>query len=352
MKKRFIILENEREYIKKLYGILNEQIYDDPGAPTTSTKKDNKYEYVWSNPKPTPIQSNISKIGIIPFKSDNPRLQNVKFESYFSSLSGIDTLFFVFPGQVGDVGTGLLQYLKDIGVVTAILENFQDLVDLIELCVKNGKKFDKIIVGSHGHVGNLLQPTGENDKTMLFNTSWLLKLKPLLKSSTSEVHFTACYGAEILSVIKDAAEKLGVKAYGGKGIGFYGMAHEEGYYVCEPNPISQNDFKAHYETTKDGKTIEKPESGAYTPINKLGAFGDPYVGNDLKKLKTFDKGSSRLYSDRFLLKYGYCKKTKQTLDFGFIIGKVVLAFREYYKDISSKSERDKSIKRWINYYTK
>lgn len=240
-----------------------------------------------------------------------------------------DTLYFVFPGKEQK---SQLKYfkVKELGLITVILEKFQDLVDLVAKYNSLNKKVDKIIVGSHGSPGTLLYTEDEN-KNFYFKTDWLNDIKKLLKSPNSEVHFTACYGGDALSVLKDAASKLGVKAYGGKGIGYLGYGHQKGYYMCEPKPISKEHFNLYYKKLKDGYHYggfdKKPSvneqtfdwsSNSELKLGKGEGSSTHYTEPSYKEKLVFINNIGN-YSDNFLIKYGYCKSVAQPSFIGNVI---------------------------------
>lgn len=257
--KKLIILENEKKLILSLYNI-NEQ-YNVP-----------LIDYSKVAPESTSIdRSNLE--AYFNYKSSVPK----KFEGV---LKTSDTLFFVFPGNYEKnrsieekVGLG---YALDYGIISAILETYQDLVDLVKFCIKNNKIFKKLIVGSHGQPGSLFQPADYTKKSGVdpqkwYQTDWLKELKKIVDPS-GEVHFTACYGGEVLVTIKKAAEVLGVRAYGGKGIGYYGAAHQNGYYSCSSTQISSKDFNDYYILGEDGSYYAKDGVIPNVAINKIPTY--------------------------------------------------------------------------------
>lgn len=124
-----------------------------------------------------------------------------------------------------------LRLIKSLGIVTGIFKSLSSAKKFIETLKEKGVKVDEFVVGSHGNVGQLLTTRKEQDRFQFDNT-FLDSFKDILHSG-SKVFFTACYGADYLDSLKDAAERLGVGVYGSAGIyNYITNESEKGYYWC------------------------------------------------------------------------------------------------------------------------
>jgi hypothetical protein len=262
MKKKLIILENEKEYIKRLYGVLTEQkITDDPGADWEFEKKEPsnnmKYQYDWNTKEATPSNIRMVTLKGAYIETENGGLKFIKTPKVFQILT--DTLYISIPGSESEYETAV--YFAP-SYMTTIVKNYEEFEGVISILKSMNKKFKKIVVGSHGSPGVLFYPveyTGSepNGGDFAFKTYWLEGLKDLVESPSSEVHFTECYGAEFLSMIKDAASLIGAKTYGGKDMGYSNTlvgssGHIGNYFVCDPKKVSSTDFDSYYFKDKNG----------------------------------------------------------------------------------------------------
>jgi len=133
-------------------------------------------------------------------------------------LSKIKKLRLIFPGEGEEPGVDLLQKM---GLVTVFFTSLSQLYEYIDKLVENNVKVDELVIGSHGSGGNLL--ITQRDGEINFDYTFLTKLKPLIKSHETHVLFTACYGAEELSSLKNAGEVLGTRVYGITGLSIPGL---------------------------------------------------------------------------------------------------------------------------------
>jgi hypothetical protein len=82
---------------------------------------------------------------------------------------------------------------------------------------------------------------GDKPNEFYFNNSFLDSFKNIIEPNAT-VFFTACHGADYLSMLKDASERLGVPCYGSKGTFVPGLnTSAEGFYGCVPEPKFESD---------------------------------------------------------------------------------------------------------------
>jgi len=127
----------------------------------------------------------------------------------------------VVSSKVENIGISIL---KKLGIIDLKVRNLLDLNVELKKLSDEGKKFDEIVIGSHGSEsgGNLFMYV-DGDDIVRSDTSFLEKLKPLVKPNRTIVLFTSCYGAKNLSVLKHAAEVLNTTVYGFMGISIPGL---------------------------------------------------------------------------------------------------------------------------------
>jgi hypothetical protein len=135
-----------------------------------------------------------------------------------------------------------LKLVKKLGIITEVFTNLRSAVKFVKNLAKKGVKADEFVIGSHGSEGMLLFTKDEKDEYR-FDNDFLNSFKSIIHPGT-KVFFTACNGADYLDGLKDAAEKLGVGAYGSAGLyNYVSNSSEKGYYWCSPKgftpPISK-----------------------------------------------------------------------------------------------------------------
>ena len=277
MKKRLIITEDEKQYIKELYGLLNEapptptptplpsRIVDSPGEDWEFDKKEPsngmQYQFDWNTQEATPSNMRMITIDGAYIETQDGNLKFVKTPKVFRILN--DTLFIFVPQSEYEYKTAV--YFQP-SYVSTIVRNENEFKVVINILKSMNKKFNKIILGAHGSPGDLFNPieNSEGYQVIGFETYWIEGLKELVESPSSEVHLVQCYGAEILSIVKDIASLIGVKTYGGKGVSytdiiFGSRAHTGNYYVCEPKKVTKTDFDSYYFRDKDGTYWRKKD---------------------------------------------------------------------------------------------
>jgi hypothetical protein len=166
---------------------------------------------------------------------ERQKYKGLDAETYFDILSKkkpdeMKKVRLIFPTQNWEQIA--LNFIKKLGIITGIFTSLDSAKNFIDKLARKGVKTEEFVVGSHGNIGMLLV-TQEGEK-MSFNNEFLLDFKKVIHPGT-KVFFTACYGADYLDSLKDAAEKLGVGAYGSAGLyNYITNASEQGYYWCSP----------------------------------------------------------------------------------------------------------------------
>lgn len=217
---------------------------------------------------------------------ERQKYKGLDAETYFDLLSKkkpqeIKKVRLIFP--TSDWEQIALNFLKKLGIITGIFTSLDSAKKFIKGLAKKGVKTDEFVIGSHGNKGMLLvTKIGEKE---LFDNDFLLHFKSIIHPGT-KVFFTACYGADYLDSLKDAAEKLGVGAYGSAGIyNYITNESEKGYYWCSPQSFQPPKSK---KNVKPWNTSSKINKGAVS-------VNIPFEGSDLKngiiKIKNgvFDK---------------------------------------------------------------
>lgn len=145
----------------------------------------------------------------------------------------------IFPSYDWEVLA--LSLLKKFGIVTEVFSDLNQAISFVNSLGKSGVKVDEFVIGSHGDIGTLLITKSPTEKEgYLFNNTFLDSFKKIVHSGT-KVFFTACYGADFLDSLKDAAERLGADTYGSAGIyNYITNESEEGFYRCSPKKFSTN----------------------------------------------------------------------------------------------------------------
>jgi hypothetical protein len=136
----------------------------------------------------------------------------------------------------------MLNYFKkdllSLGIITGVYTSLSSAISFVNTLIKKNVKADEFVIGSHGGGSELLITQSKGDN-FTFNNSFLNSFKPLIHSNT-KVFFTACYGADNLSMLKNAAETLGIGVYAASGeYNYITNKSEQGFYWCSPSKTPQ-----------------------------------------------------------------------------------------------------------------
>lgn len=169
-------------------------------------------------------------------KAQNPYKEQIVF---LDKIPGerIKRVALLFPQKnwYEELGSWILDKL---GIVSGWFRSLSEAVGYVKKLEEKGVITNQLVVGSHGSGGELL--ITQKDGYFYYDNQFILDIKKIIDSKTT-VFFTACEGADYLEVLKDAAEKLGVGAYGAAGLyNYITQSSEKGFYWCSSNPIDQN----------------------------------------------------------------------------------------------------------------
>jgi hypothetical protein len=163
----------------------------------------------------------------------------------------------IFPKEGWE--TMAVKILEQIGVVSGTYETLDEANNFFKDLKQNGIILEELLIGSHGMPGTLLstQKGGRkgykeywDDETRewtqtdeilwetgmrySFKTDFLKFVKPVVNSNT-KVYFTACKGAEKLTMLKEAADYLGCECYACMGNNAYSFGCKGSNWSCNAN---------------------------------------------------------------------------------------------------------------------
>lgn len=171
-------------------------------------------------------------------KAQNPYKEQINFLDKIPSQR-IKRVALLFPKKNWgeEIGSWVLNKL---GVVSGWFRTLAEALGYVKKLEEKGVVTSQLVIGSHGGGGELLVTQRKNYH---YDNGFLLDIKKIIDSKTM-VFFTACEGADYLEVLKDAAEKLGVGAYGAAGLyNYITQSSEKGFYWCSAKPVDQNLLK-------------------------------------------------------------------------------------------------------------
>jgi hypothetical protein len=154
----------------------------------------------------------------------------------------------IFP--LADWEVAAVTFLQKLGIVTGVYTSLADAKKYVAELVKSGAKPKEIVIGSHGPKGGDSLLTTRSGEEFYFDNSFLTSFKPLVQPDT-KVFFTACYGADSLLGLKDAAEKLGTTVYGASGVyNYVTNTAQKGFYWCSAKNYESAETENTYESYK------------------------------------------------------------------------------------------------------
>jgi len=223
----------------------------------------------------------------------------------------------IFPKKGWE--TIAVKILEQIGVVTGTYETLSEANKFFKDLKENNIILEELLIGSHGSPGTLLVtsqgmvypekewvPLGTGERNAMgelkgemvltgkksrvsrhysFRTDFLKHIKPVVNSNT-KVYFTACKGAEKLTMLKEAADYLGCECYACMGNNSFSFGCEDSNWSCNAN-TGVDSFEYSQHRSNDEKTL---------------VHGD-------EELRGW--GSSKAYTDKvndFYVENGVCKE--------------------------------------------
>tara|TARA_R110000765_G_scaffold48310_1_gene98891 strand:+ start:1058 stop:1930 length:873 start_codon:yes stop_codon:yes gene_type:complete len=169
----------------------------------------------------------------------------------------------IFPKEGWE--TAAVEILEQIGIVTGTYKTLSEANEFFKDLKENDIILEELLIGSHGSPGTLLvtsegrfyhekkwvsldngevnamgEPEGEMvltgkkipiSKSYGFRTEFLKHIKPVVNSNT-KVYFTACHGAEKLTMLKEAADYLGCECYACMGTNVFSFGCEDSNWSC------------------------------------------------------------------------------------------------------------------------
>ena len=172
----------------------------------------------------------------------------------------------IFPKEGWE--TTAVKILEQIGVVTGTYGTLSEANQFFKDLKENNIILEELLIGSHGSPGTLLvtsqgtvyhekewvplgngevnamgEPKGEMvltgkksrvSKSYSFRTDFLKHIKPVVNSNT-KVYFTACKGAEKLTMLKEAADYLGCECYACMGNNAFSFGCNDSNWSCNAN---------------------------------------------------------------------------------------------------------------------
>lgn len=206
----------------------------------------------------------------------------------------------IFPSKGWE--TVAIEIIESLGIVTGTYKSMAEANEFFIELKNNGIILEELLIGSHGSPGNLLstQKGGrkvyknnkliwEGGERFYFKTSFLEHIKPVVNSET-KVYFTACYGADKLGMLKEAADYLGCECYACMGRNAFSFGCEDSNWSCNAN------------------------TGVDTLSNKIESWDQLEVmtGIDTENLRVAGTSLRREMWDDFLFdfyqKYGVCQE--------------------------------------------
>ena len=173
--------------------------------------------------------------------------------------------------------------LEAMGLVTGTYKTLKEANEFFKQLKDNGIILEEVLIGSHGNAGTLLVtpsrtrkkgPDQEVPMMYRFNTGFLKGLKEVVNSST-KVYFTACKGADKLTMLKEASDYLECECFACMGINYVSMRCEDSNWSCSPSNLPSLDFA--HDTTKSQRAIVTGDETNYNYSTYIEHVNDYYV---------------------------------------------------------------------------
>ena len=164
----------------------------------------------------------------------------------------------IFPKKGWE--TAAIKILEAMGVVTGTYSNLKQANEFFKQIKSNGIVLEELLIGSHGSPGTLLVTQSRHikgkekqiKKSFRFSPNFLKHIKPVVNSNT-KVYFTACHGADKLTMLKEASDYLGCECYACMGLNYIGFSCEDSNWSCNPSSVPSFNFA--HELNKDERAV-------------------------------------------------------------------------------------------------
>ena len=221
----------------------------------------------------------------------------------------------IFPKEGWE--TSAVRALEIMGIITGVYTKLDQANKFFKQVKDSGIILEEVLIGSHGSPGNLLitqkggkkiidriwvdpdelwkstrgkegkagywVKTGkvlhESGMRYRFRTDFLEHIKAVVNSET-KVYFTACHGADKLTMLKDAADYLGCECYACMGTNAFSFGCEDSNWSCVPSDTLSFDMRP-----------SSDERAVMTGGKKY------WSKDDLYGLKAYDKHVADFYED-------------------------------------------------------
>ena len=191
-------------------------------------------------------------------------------------VARIKKLAIIFPDMTDEkeriIASYMHKYLpifaNQAGWTSYVLDSLKGYHKLVHTLSSKGVKLDQLIIGSHGDGKHLLM-TGDDG---VANADFLSSIKNIITNQTI-IYFTACYGADSLRLLYDAACKTNTTVYASTGVNYFSFGSEKGFYSCSPKPLLPEDRKQ-YDDWDYAKKAKGGE-GAYNKLLIRGGYCKP-----------------------------------------------------------------------------
>jgi len=219
----------------------------------------------------------------------------------------------IFPKKGWE--TTAVKILEQIGVVSGTYETLDEANSFFKDLKQNGIVLEELLIGSHGSPGTLLitsegrfwyekewvsldngevnamgEPKGKMVKTgkkipmskrYSFTTEFLKHIKPVVNSDT-KVYFTACKGADKLTMLKEAADYLGCECYACMGTNAFSFGCEDSNWSCNANTgIESFEFSGSQDEDEREVFTGEKSSGYQSAKAYTDKVNDFYVKNNV-----------------------------------------------------------------------
>jgi len=202
--------------------------------------------------------------------------------------------------------TTAVKILEHIGVVTGTYETLDEANNFFKDLKQNGIVLEELLIGSHGMQGTLLstQKGGRKGykeywdaetRTLIqtdeilwetgmrysFKTDFLEHIKPVVDENT-KVYFTACHGADKLTMLKEAADELECECYACMGNNAYSFGCKDSNWSCNANTGVES-FEFSGQQSEDERKVftGKELSGYQSAKAYTNQVNDFYVKNNV-----------------------------------------------------------------------